>query len=65
MKLLKFVILPSYLNLIGIPKSVWVLQIGLHDKTEAYYGIPKQLKIKAVNMLPVELRKVVNKMYMI
>lgn len=32
---------------------------------EAYYGIPKQLKIKAVNMLPVELRKVVNKMYMI
>lgn len=30
---------------------------------EAYYGIPKQLKIKATNMLPVEFRTIINKMY--
>lgn len=30
---------------------------------EAYYGIPQQLKIKATNMLPVEFRKIIAKMY--
>lgn len=30
---------------------------------EAYYGIPEQLKIKAIKMLPEELRKVIYKMY--
>lgn len=30
---------------------------------EAYYGIPKQLKMKATNMLPLEFKKVIDKMY--
>lgn len=30
---------------------------------EAYYSIPEQLKIKAIKMLPEELRKVIYKMY--
>lgn len=30
---------------------------------EAYYGIPQQLKIKATNMMPVEFRKIISKMY--
>lgn len=30
---------------------------------EAYYGIPQQLKIKATNMLPVDFRKIIAKMY--
>ena len=30
---------------------------------EAFYGIPQQLKVKAMNMLPVEFRKTISEMY--